>query len=175
MAKSKANVVLCPSTEGNLGDGLFSLDSYLTQKGNWSIGTDSHIGLNPFEELRILDYGQRLISHSRNTFGNKISGDNGALAIDTALRNGRRAMGSEMMDYFELGKPLNAFVMSAEHPLIQMTGKQNLTNTLVYASDPTMNKGTIVNGSWKIIDNKVAHNAIREEFLETMKALSNRF
>ena len=56
-----------------------------------------------------------------------------------------------------------------------MTGKQNLTNTLVYASDPTMNKGTIVNGSWKIIDNKVAHNAIREEFLETMKALSNRF
>ena len=175
LAKSKANVVLCPSTEGNLGDGLFSLDSYLTQKGNWSIGTDSHIGLNPFEELRILDYGQRLISHSRNTFGNKTSGDNGALAIDTALRNGRRAMGSEMMDYFELGKPLNAFVMSAEHPLIQMTGKQNLTNTLVYASDPTMNKGTIVNGSWKIIDNKVAHNAIREEFLETMKALSNRF
>ena len=175
LAKSRANIVLCPSTEGNLGDGLFPLDSFLAQKGNWSIGTDSHIGLNPFEELRLLDYGQRLTSHSRNTFGNNTSGDNGALAIDAQLRNGRRAMGNEMNDYFELGKPLNALVMSSEHPLISMTGKQNLTNTLVYASDPTMNKGTIVNGSWKIVDNKAENNSIQEEFLKTMKALSNRF
>ena len=175
LAKSRANIVLCPSTEGNLGDGLFPLDSFLVQKGNWSIGTDSHIGLNPFEELRLLDYGQRLTSHSRNTFGNNTSGDNGALAIDAQLRNGRRAMGNEMNDYFELGKPLNALVMSSEHPLISMTGKQNLTNTLVYASDPTMNKGTIVNGSWKIVDNKAENNSIQEEFLKTMKALSNRF
>ena len=175
LAKSRANIVLCPSTEGNLGDGLFPLDSFLVQKGNWSIGTDSHIGLNPFEELRLLDYGQRLTSHCRNTFGNNTSGDNGALAIDAQLRNGRRAMGNEMNDYFELGKPLNALVMSSEHPLISMTGKQNLTNTLVYASDPTMNKGTIVNGSWKIVDNKAENNSIQEEFLKTMKALSNRF
>ncbi len=175
LAKSKANVVLCPSTEGNLGDGLFPLDSFLTLKGNWSIGTDSHIGLNPFEELRILDYGQRLTSHSRNTFGNEASGDNGALAIDAALRNGRRAMGTEMNDYFEIGKSLNAFVITGEHPLIKMTGKQNLTNTLVYASDPTMNKGTIVDGSWKIKDNKAHNNLIQEDFLKTMKALSNRF
>lgn len=175
LAKSKANVVLCPSTEGNLGDGLFPLDSFLAQVGNWSIGTDSHIGLNPFEELRILDYGQRLISHSRNTFGNNTSGDNGALAIDAALRNGSRAMGNEINDYFQIGKPLNALVMSSDHPLVNITGKQNLTNTFVYASDPTMNKGTIVNGSWKIIDNKAENNTIQEEFLKTMKALSNRF
>ena len=107
LAKSKANVVLCPSTEGNLGDGLFPLDSFLAQGGNWSIGTDSHIGLNPFEELRILDYGQRLISHSRNTFGNNTSGDNGALAIDAALRNGSRAMGNEINDYFQIGQPVS--------------------------------------------------------------------
>ena len=175
LAKSKANVVLCPSTEGNLGDGLFSLDSYLTKEGNWSIGTDSHIGLNPFEELRLLDYGQRLISHSRNTFGNKYSGDNGALAIQSALINGSRAMGNEINDYFQLGKPLNALVMSSDHPLVNMTGIKNLTNTFVYASDPTMNKGTIVNGSWKIVDNKATNNEIQEQFLKTMKALSNRF
>ncbi|MCJ7466203.1 MAG: formimidoylglutamate deiminase, partial [Maribacter sp.] len=55
LAKSKAHVVLCPSTEGNLGDGLFPLRRYQKEGGNWSIGTDSHIGLNPLEELRILD------------------------------------------------------------------------------------------------------------------------
>jgi formimidoylglutamate deiminase len=174
LAKSKANVVLCPSTEGNLGDGLFSLDSYLTKEGNWSIGTDSQIGLNPFEELRLLDYGQRLISHRRNTFGNKYSGDNGALAIQSAFINGSLAMGNEINDYFQIGKPLNALVMSSNHPLVNMTGIKNLTNTFVYASDPTMNKGTIVNGSWKILDNKAKNNAIQEQFLKTMKALSNR-
>jgi len=65
IAKSQANVVLCPSTEGNLGDGLFSLKAYQDYGGAWSIGTDSHVGINPFEELRILDYGQRLITHKR--------------------------------------------------------------------------------------------------------------
>lgn len=175
LAKSEANVVLCPSTEGNLGDGLFPLNAFLAQEGNWSIGTDSHIGLNPFEELRILDYGQRLTSHSRNTFGNSASGDNGALAIQSALVNGGRAMGNKITDYFQCGKPLNALVMSEEHPLVKMTGKKNLTNTLVYASDPTMNKGTIVNGSWKIKDNHAKNNEVQEQFLKTMKELSNRF
>ena len=59
LAKSNAHVVLCPSTEGNLGDGIFPLRLYQAHGGKWSIGTDSHIGLNPLEELRILDYGQR--------------------------------------------------------------------------------------------------------------------
>ena len=54
---------------------------FLSENGRWSIGTDSHIGLNPLEEIRLLDYGQRLITHNRNTFGNNISGDNGSIAI----------------------------------------------------------------------------------------------
>lgn len=77
IAKSGASVVLCPSTEGNLGDGIFPLRDFILQDGNWSIGTDSHIGSNPMEELRILDYGQRLISHKRNTFYKKTEGNSG--------------------------------------------------------------------------------------------------
>ena len=55
IANSKANVVICPSTEGNLGDGIFPLRNYLSNNGNWSIGTDSHIGINPMEEIKLLD------------------------------------------------------------------------------------------------------------------------
>ena len=51
IAGSGAHVVLCPSTEGNLGDGLFPLRKFQEDGGKWSIGTDSHIGLNPLEEL----------------------------------------------------------------------------------------------------------------------------
>ena len=77
IAKSGANVVICPSTEGNLGDGLFPLRKYQNEGGKWSIGTDSHVGLNPLEELRLLDYGQRLISHKRNTYFSPEQGDGG--------------------------------------------------------------------------------------------------
>ena len=68
LAKSKAQVVICPSTEGNLGDGIFPLIDFQKLGGHWCIGTDSHIGINPEEELRILDYGQRLTTHKRNIY-----------------------------------------------------------------------------------------------------------
>ena len=77
LAKSKANVVLCPSTEGNLGDGIFPLRNYQKFGGNWSIGTDSHIGLNPFEELRFVrlrtafDFAQTQHFFRRKYFGQR--------------------------------------------------------------------------------------------------------
>ena len=51
LAKSRANVVLCPSTEGNLGDGIFRLREFANHYGNWCIGTDSQINLNPLEDV----------------------------------------------------------------------------------------------------------------------------
>ena len=174
IAKSQANVVLCPSTEGNLGDGIFPLNEFLKHEGRWSIGTDSHVGLNPFEELRILDYGQRLISHNRNTYGNEISGDNGSIAISSALINGRKAMGIEQKQFFEVGKPLDALVISDQHPLIQTSSLKNLSNTMVYSSDLSMYKGTIVNGDWKIKEGQHADDNIHIDFMRTLNALKVR-
>ena len=171
---SNANVVLCPSTEGNLGDGLFPLNEFLNQGGNWSIGTDSHVGLNPFEELRILDYGQRLVSHKRNTFGNAKSGDNGNIALKSALIHGRKAMGVNQKTFFEIGKALDALVISDNHPIIQTTSVKNMTNTLVYSSDPTMYRGTIVNGLWKIINGEHSDQQIHSNYIRTLNELKVR-
>ncbi|MEQ8205724.1 MAG: formimidoylglutamate deiminase, partial [Woeseia sp.] len=66
IAESGAVVCLCPSTEANLGDGLFPLAAFLEHGGRIAIGSDSHISINPFEELRWLEYGQRLIAEQRN-------------------------------------------------------------------------------------------------------------
>jgi len=51
LAASKANVVLCPFTEGNLGDGIFRMKEYVRLGGHWSIGTDSHIGFKSFRRI----------------------------------------------------------------------------------------------------------------------------
>lgn len=66
IASRAAHVSLCPSTEANLGDGLFPLRAFLDAGGRFSIGSDSHISVSPVEELRWLEYSQRLSTRRRN-------------------------------------------------------------------------------------------------------------
>ncbi|MEM9224188.1 MAG: amidohydrolase family protein, partial [Pseudomonadota bacterium] len=66
MADAGANVGLCPITESNLGDGLFDAVSFLGAGGMFGVGSDSNIRISLVEELRTLDYGQRLLGRVRN-------------------------------------------------------------------------------------------------------------
>ncbi|WP_222565041.1 formimidoylglutamate deiminase [Novilysobacter antarcticus] len=66
VARSGATVAICPTTEANLGDGLFRLRDYLDAGGHWGVGSDSNSSVSPVEELRWLEYGQRLVTRRRN-------------------------------------------------------------------------------------------------------------
>lgn len=176
LASSGANVVLCPTTEGNLGDGIFPLNEYMARNGQWSIGTDSHISLNPLEEIRLLDYGQRLISHKRNTFlQNNSETDNAAIALKQVVFNGRKAMGEKKSkEFFELGQPFNAFVIDTHHPLFSGTEKYWLS-TIIYHLDSSNFYGTIVNGSWIVKGGfHLDQLSIRENFRKTLEKLKIR-
>lgn len=167
LAKANANVVLCPTTEGNLGDGIFPLRDYQKHGGNWSIGTDSHVSLNPLEELRLLDYGQRLITHKRNTFTDEKISDSGLFALTKATIAGRRAMNNFETEFFAVGKSFDACVINADAPLLANVKPENLASTIVYATDATQNHGTFVNG--KLIRKDENYERIKEKFIELMK------
>ena len=66
VAASGATVALCPTTEANLGDGLFPLRAFLSAGGRYGVGSDSHVSVSPVEELRWLEYGQRLVEQKRS-------------------------------------------------------------------------------------------------------------
>lgn len=66
LAASGATAAICTTTEGNLGDGFFPFRDYLDHGGRWGVGSDSHISVSPIEELRWLEYGQRLQRQRRN-------------------------------------------------------------------------------------------------------------
>jgi len=166
IVKSRAQVVLCPSTEGNLGDGIFPLQSFQQQGGHWSIGTDSHIGLNPLEELRILDYGQRLTTHRRNQFISNSNGNTGLFGVDMALKAGRKAMGNNCEDYFEIGQPLDAVIIDSDAPLIATSRPDHILSTLVYSGDRSHFKGTMVNGEWKV---KEGHHLLKDQIFSNFK------
>jgi formimidoylglutamate deiminase len=171
VASSKANVVLCPSTEGNLGDGFFRMKEFAKLGGHWSIGTDSHIGLNPLEEFRMIDYRQRLLSNHRNTF----EGDAAAYLVNESIASGRKAMGIESSNHFEIGKPFDAVVFNAKSHLLAETSTKNRLATILYTSDSSRVLGTIVNGKWVV---KNGHHAngktIKDNFSKAMIDLKNR-
>ena len=66
LAERGATVAICTTTEANLGDGLFPLRAFLEAGGQWGVGSDSQISVSPVEELRWLEYGQRLAARRRN-------------------------------------------------------------------------------------------------------------
>lgn len=93
IARSGATVALCPTTEANLGDGLFPLVDYQAAGGAWGIGSDSHIMVSPVEELRWLEYGQRLASHRRNVVADPANVSTGEALLRGVQRSAARASG----------------------------------------------------------------------------------
>lgn len=175
LAQSGAYVVLCPSTEANLGDGFFNFNGYQEAGGKWCIGTDSHIGLNPFEELRLLDYGQRLRSNNRQTFTLSPDAKSPGNAFCNMVISGRRAGGWHTTSLFEKGQPFDALIIDAHHPLIRVTSIDRLLDTIVYTSDTSFNLGTMINGEWTVKDQKHRfQREIADSFEKTMRTLNIR-
>lgn len=167
LAESKANVVLCPSTEGNLGDGIFPLREFQSFGGNWSLGTDSHIGLNPLEELRLLDYGQRLISHKRNTFVGENISDSGLFAITKTTVAGRKAMNNFEAQFFAVGASFDACIINTDEPLLAQIKPENLASSIVYATDASQIYGTFVAG--KLFQKDEKYQQVKWNFIDCLK------
>lgn len=167
LAKSNANVVLCPSTEGNLGDGIFPLRNYQSSGGHWSIGTDSHVGLNPLEELRILDYGQRLVTHKRDTFIGENIEDSGLYAITKATIAGRRAMNNFESGFFASGASFDACIIKPDEPLLANVKPENLASSILYSTDASQIYGTFVAGN--LIQKNENYQQIKENFIDCVK------
>ncbi len=150
LIQSKANIVLCPSTEANLGDGLFPLEKYTSRGGRWTIGSDSHIGLSPVEELRWLEYSERLKQNIRNPLCQKSNEQSGDILYHHALEYSPFSMGATLDSKIEKNHFLSGIVINHNHPLFYRKNKEALLSTLIFASDQSHLLGTIRNGEWVV-------------------------
>ena len=92
LARSGATAGLCPITEANLGDGLFPARDY---RGPWGIGSDSNVLIDASEELRLYEYGQRLVHRARNVLAPGPGASTGAALFGSALHGGAAALGAQ--------------------------------------------------------------------------------
>jgi formimidoylglutamate deiminase len=98
LARSGAVAGLCPITEANLGDGIFDGERLLNAGGRFGIGSDSNIRIVLSEELRTLEYSQRLAVRARAVLaGHGLAGpaSTGRVLLEGALAGGARATGRD--------------------------------------------------------------------------------
>ncbi len=112
LAASGAVAGLCPVTEANLGDGIFPTGDYLGAGGHFGLGTDSNIAIDPAQELRMLEYAQRLSRRARNVLAGAEGTSTGRRLFDAALAGGNRALGIARFGLAE-GAPADFFTLDA--------------------------------------------------------------
>jgi formimidoylglutamate deiminase len=117
LARSGAVAGLCPTTEANLGDGLFRLADYLGAGGRLGIGSDSHVSVSPVEELRWLEYGQRLTRERRNVAPGPTERSTARTLLDAVWSGGRRAAGRPL-GRLEAGARADWLVLDPDHPVL---------------------------------------------------------
>ncbi|MGB5257322.1 MAG: formimidoylglutamate deiminase [Woeseiaceae bacterium] len=170
LAKSGAVVALCPSTEANLGDGLFPLHDFLKDGGRIAIGSDSHVSINPFEELRWLEYGQRLATRSRNIVSLRDS-HVGRELFSRVLDGGALAGGQGAVG-LAAGAPADLVVLSDDDPMLAGHDDESRLDALVFSGYPLPIERVMVNGDWRVIDaSHVERQRARDAFAATMASL----
>jgi formiminoglutamate deiminase len=111
LAASGATAGLCPITEANLGDGLFPAVDHLARGGSFGIGSDSNVLIDSAEELRTLEYGQRLRVRRRGVLGS------GADLFKGAQAGGARALGEDCAG-LQVGASADIVSLDAGHPAL---------------------------------------------------------
>ena len=150
LARTGAVVCLCPSTEANLGDGLFPLQSYLEQGGEIAIGSDSHVSVNPFEELRWLEYGQRLVTQSRNVAAVRRA-ETGRTLFELTTAGGARACGTGV-GQLETDAPADIVLLDDDSPMLAGHATRSLLDALVFSGFTLPIDRVMVAGEWQVID-----------------------
>jgi formimidoylglutamate deiminase len=167
IAKSGAVAGLCPTTEANLGDGLFPLVDYLDADGVLGIGSDSHISVSPVEELRWLEYGQRLVTRHRNIAARKPGASVGETLWAAALRGGRQAAG------LREDASRDVIVLDDASPLLAARDEGSVLDTFLFAGNTPLVRDVLAGGEWVVRDfHHRAEDRIAADYRAAVEALA---
>jgi formimidoylglutamate deiminase len=155
LAASGAVAGLCPTTEANLGDGLFPLAPYLAAGGRFGIGSDSHVSQSPVEELRWLEYGQRLL-HQRRNVAVGAAGAAGAGQRDVAaflwqgaLCGGAQASGRRL-GVLAAGRRADLLVLDSDHPNLDGAAPEDVLGRFLFFGNDNLVRDVLAGGRWTV-------------------------
>ncbi|MEO5794885.1 MAG: formimidoylglutamate deiminase [Rhodoferax sp.] len=139
-AASGAVAGICPSTEANLGDGLFDMPRWRAAGGAWGIGSDSHACVNAAEELMLLEYGQRLQFRQRNVLASATQAQVATATLLQAVAGGAQASGRAAQGVesgLAAGQRADFCVLDAQHLALAGLNAPEMLSAHVFASHRT--------------------------------------
>jgi formimidoylglutamate deiminase len=151
LATSGAVVGLCPTTEANLGDGLFPLVEFLQEGGKIGIGSDSHVTVDGAEELRWLEYGQRWFHRRRNLVAGREPATRhvGRRLLDLCTRGGAHAL-DQPIGGLRPGAQADLVVLDLDHPGLVGHGPDTLLDAWVFHAGRGAIRDVMVGGQWVV-------------------------
>ena len=174
VARSGAGVVLCPTTEANLGDGAPDLPRWLAAGVPLAIGSDSNVGRDALEELRLAEYGQRLALRRRNVAAAPGHEPSSAARLFERVRAGGAAAAGFERWGLEVGARADLLVADPACDATLGVPAGALLDALVFAGAVRPWRDVMVAGRWAISDHRAAHAApIAECFAAAMQQLWN--
>jgi formimidoylglutamate deiminase len=149
LAASGAVAGLCPTTEANLGDGLFPLPAYIAAGGAFGIGSDSHVSHSPVEELRWLEYGQRLAGQRRNVAATPATPDVAEFLWQGALRGGAQAAGRPV-GALAVGNRADVLVLDDRHVNLDGADAADVLGRFLFSGNDNLVRDVLVGGKWVV-------------------------
>lgn len=147
--EQRAVVGICPTTEANLGDGVFPTVEFLSEGGVFAIGSDSHISVNPIEELRWLEYAQRLVKQKRALLASELQPSVGTFLWNKALQGGQLAT-THNIGKLAVGQQADLLVLNQEMLATFAADETFILDSLIFASQTNMVDCVMVHGQWVV-------------------------
>ena len=170
LADSGAVAGLCPITEASLGDGIFDGASFQAQGGRFGVGSDSNIRISLVEELRMLEYSQRLRDRARAVLA-RPGMSTGRALFDAAARGGAQA---SMRDAGALAPGRLADLIALDAEAADLAGKEGdaLVDSFVFAGSDRLVTDLWSAGRHVVTEGRhVRHDAITGRYMRTMDRL----
>lgn len=169
---SKAVAGICPTTEANLGDGIFPTTEFMAQGGQLAIGSDSHISVSAIEELRLLEYAQRLSKQQRAILATDDVASVGQNLWQHSARAGALTTNSNTGE-LAIGKQADLLVLDSKQTRLFANSNKCLLDSVIFASQQNPIKDVMVNGDWVIVGGQHhQQDNIAEQFAEILRVLA---
>ena len=171
LAKSGAIAGLCPTTEANLGDGFFPLRQFLDAGGHIAIGSDSNSSVSPVEEMRWLEYGQRLVTRSRNVVSSEGVLHTGSSLFDNCTIGGAKALGQKT-GVIKEGYQADILVLDDNAANFASTPSEFALDTFIFNGNRNLISDVMVSGQWQVKNYKhVNEEYAEEQFKKTLSLI----
>jgi formimidoylglutamate deiminase len=155
LAATRAVVCLSISTEANLGDGFFDAQRFVASGGRLCVGSDSHATVDPAEELRWLEYQQRLRETRRGVLATSEESHVGTVLWRSAAEHGAAALGQPVGN-IEVGRRADWVVLDAGHPTMAGAALDTCLDRLLFAGGRAALRDCMVAGKWVVRDGRHA-------------------